>query len=742
MSERNTDDDIVNEMMPAFINEANEQCDALEQLLLQLEDAPEDRTLLDALFRCAHTIKGSAGVFGLDRVVTFTHHVEALLQLVREGQVSLTPALSTLLLQSNDVIRTLVNSALDDLDEAPNVVQARDTLVSRLKAAMGVTDNGRVTLTAEDKGTAAIAGEESRIRRWMISIRFDADTFRHGIDPLTLLNYVRGMGCIPAISCDMQAIPKLDAFDPESCHLAFQFSLDTEATQEEIERAFKFVREDSELHIIEPGASPKDVIAFIESMPDNPRLGEILVAAGAITRAQLVQGLHSQSEAAEEAGQSGPAPRLGEVLQSTAAVSPTVVAAALQKQQRQRAAPTGSTGDDNTFIRVHADRLDEVINLLGELVIAGAGASMLARQTQQRNLMEANQQVSRLIESIRNSTLKLRMVPIGETFARFRRVVRDTAAELGKEVALEIVGGETELDKAMVERIADPLMHLVRNALDHGLETPEQRLAAGKSRQGTLTLNACHEAGGILIRIIDDGRGIQRDKILARAWERGLLDEGVVPPDEDILNLIFAPGFSTAETVTNLSGRGVGMDVVRSNVEALRGSVTITSEVGKGSCMEIRLPLTLAIIDGFLVSVGSSKFILPLESVVEVISDRETATAVDSRGRCCVELRGEVLPVVDLRTLYALDSQPPERSSVVVVRAGSRRYGVLVDSLLGQHQTVIKPLGLMLRSLRGVSGSSILGSGEVALIFDTASLGQLAAQSRPTSGTAVTNPHL
>lgn len=739
MSHHHTDDDIVNEMMPAFIVEANEQSDTIEQLLLQLEDTPEDRNLLDALFRCAHTVKGSAGVFGLDKVVTFTHHVEALLHKVREGQVPLTPSLSTLLLQSNDAMRALVNSARGDEPDAPETLALREDLVSRLKASMGETHSQAPALNAQAEPASDAQEAESRSRRWLISIRFDADTFRHGIDPLTLLNYVRGLGCIPSVSCDTQAIPTLDGFDPESCHLAFQFSLDTEATHEEIERAFKFVREDSELHIIEPGASPNDVIAFIESMPDNPRLGEILVAAGAITRVQLLQGLSSQNEA----GPGSSAPRLGEVLQSTAAVSPTVVAAALQKQQRQRGTPgAAGSGDDNAFIRVHADRLDEVINLLGELVIAGAGAAMLARQTQQRALLEANQQVSRLIEGIRNSTLKLRMVPIGETFARFRRVVRDTATELGKEVALEIIGGETELDKAMVERIADPLMHLVRNALDHGLETPDQRIAAGKPRQGTLTLNACHEAGGILIRILDDGRGIQRDKILARAWERGLLEQGVTPPDNDILNLIFAPGFSTAETVTNLSGRGVGMDVVRSNVEALRGSVSISSEVGKGSCMEIRLPLTLAIIDGFLVSVGPSKFILPLESVVEVIADRETATAVDARGRCCVELRGEVLPVVNLRTLYALDSPPPDRSSVVVVRSGTRRYGVMVDNLLGQHQTVIKPLGLMLRSLRGVSGSSILGSGEVALIFDTAALSQLAAQPRPVDGKALVHSHL
>ena len=338
-------------------------------------------------------------------------------------------------------------------------------------------------------------------------------------------------------------------------------------------------------------------------------------------------------------------------------------------------------GDAVRYIRVQADRLDAVINLLGELVIAGAGALLLARQTRQGALVEANEQIGQLIEEIRNGTLQLRMVPIGETFARFRRVVRDTAAELGKDVALEIVGGETELDKSMVERIADPLMHLVRNALDHGLETPEQRQAAGKPAQGQLTLAACHESGSVVIRIRDDGRGI-----------------------------------------------GAGMDVVRSNIEALRGSVAIHSTEGQGSTIEIRLPLTLAIIDGFLVGVGPSKFVFPLETVMEVVEDRPTATTMDSRGRSVIELRGRVLPVLSLRRLYGLDSPSPPRCSVVVIRSGTQRFGVLVDVLLGQHQTVIKPLGRMFRSLRGMSGSTILGNGEVAHIVDVACLGQLAAE--------------
>ncbi len=723
------DNSFIAEALPAFISEAHEQIESLEQLLLQLEDAPGDRELLDALFRCAHTVKGSAGIFGLDRVVAFTHHVETLLDRLREGHLALTPALSTLLLQANDQIRSLVAAAQEPQAESAAAVQAREEIVQRLNVASGEAPAAAaaITTTAPPAGPARndkLGAAGAPARRWHVSVQFGGETFRNGMDPLAILNYVRGLGAIPSLACDSAAVPALDVLDPEKCHLAFEFSLDTEATREEIESAFSFVRDDCTLHLIEPGAGPQDFVALITAMPDHRRLGDILIAVGAITRLQLQQGLQSQVDAAATRGG---APPLGEILQAKAGLAPQVVAAALQKQQSQRDGGAGrGGGDDNRFIRVHADRLDEVINLLGELVIAGAGASLLARQSRQGTLIEANQQITRLIEEIRNGTLQLRMVPIGETFARFRRVVRDTAAELGKDVLLELVGGDTELDKSVVERIADPLMHLVRNALDHGLETPEQRVAAAKPAQGKLTLSACHESGSILIRISDDGRGIQREKVLQRAWERGLVEQGVVPPEAEILKLIFEAGFSTAEKVTNLSGRGVGMDVVRRNIEALRGSVNISSEPGHGSCIEIRLPLTLAIIDGFLVSVGPSKFIFPLDGVVEVIESRPTATALDAHGRSCVELRGQVLPVVSLRTLYALDSPQPERSSVVVIQSGARRYGVLVDQLLGQHQTVIKPLGRMFRSLRGMSGSSILGTGEVALIFDAKSLGDLA----------------
>ena len=710
------DMNFIAEALPAFISEAHEQLEAIEQLLLQLEERPDDRELLDALFRCAHTVKGSAGIFGLDKVVAFTHHVETLLDKMREGTVALGPDLSTLLLECKDQVLHLIDSATDDGTDTQADMEARADLITRLCAAMGTSDTQASSAAGKSIAAASLSC-------WLVSVNFGVDCFRNGMDPLSIIRYLGKLGTVEAIACDLALVPPLDQLDPESCHLGFELRLQTNAERHAIEEAFSFVKDDCTLRLVAPSAPLTHYEQLLEAMPDRPLLGDILVKIGAISQAQLDHGLQTQQIARVTPGAS--VPKLGDVLQQQAGVAPEVVSAALNKQTK-REAP--ASADDNRYIRVQADRLDEVINLLGELVIAAAGAALQARQTRSAELIESNQHIGRLVEEIRNGTLQLRMVPIGETFSRFRRVVRDTASSLGKDVTLEIAGGETELDKSVVERIADPLMHLVRNGLDHGLETPAERIAAGKPPTGTLVLSARHESGSILIRIEDDGRGINRERVLQRAWDRGLVEQGVTPSDADILKLIFEPGFSTAEQITNLSGRGVGMDVVRRNIEALRGTVVVTSTYGVGSQINIRLPLTLAIIDGFLVSVGSSKFIFPLDTVVEVIENRPNASSVDASGRSIVELRGEVLPVVCLRTLYGLDAVAPERVSIVVVRCSAGPFGVLVDALMGQHQTVIKPLGRIFKTLRGISGSSILGNGEVALIFDVVSLSKLASE--------------
>jgi two-component system chemotaxis sensor kinase CheA len=714
------DRDFIAQAMPAFISEAAEQIEAIETLLLELEEQPDDRELLDSLFRCAHTVKGSAGIFGLNRVVEFTHHVETLLDKMREGDIALTPTISTLLLQCNDQIKFLVDTAADENADTPEQKADRADLVMQLNA---LTEHAAPQPMAAALATAPAA--DGGVRIWTISARFGVDTFRNGMDPLSIARYLSTMGRVVSVRCGAETVPPLVNLNPESCYLSFYMELETASNREDIEGAFSFVLDDCELDVVAPETPGQKLARAIDEMPETPRLGDMLVSVGAVSQDKLDQVLSTQqqSRGMPTVGK----PKIGDLLEAQAGVAPEVVAAALGKQQKIRE----NAPSEERYIRVQADRLDAVINLLGELVIAGAGATLLARESHDVALTEANLYMNGLIEEIRNGTLGLRMVPVGETFSRFRRVVRDTASSLGKEVNFEIVGGEAELDKSMVEKIADPLMHLVRNSLDHGLETPQERLASGKSASGKLTLSAQHETGAILIRIEDDGRGINRERVLQRAWNRGLVEPGVVPSDNDINMLIFEPGFSTAEQVTNLSGRGVGMDVVRRNIEALRGSLRLTSNPGQGLQVDIRLPLTLAIIDGFLVGVGKSKFVLPLESVVEVIESGGQHVKVDASGRHCLELRGAVLPVVRLRTLYTVESTHTERVSVVVVNSQRGQYGIEVEVLLGQQQTVIKPLGRLFKTLRGISGSSILGSGEVALILDVNSLGELVTGVEP-----------
>ena len=721
-SSNDADNDFIAAVMPAFISEAVEQTEAIESLLLELEEEPDNRELLDSLFRCAHTVKGSAGIFGLNKVVEFTHHMETLLDQMREGAIALGPDLSTLLLQCNDQIKFLVATATDDAADTPEQKDLRADLVIQLCA---ITDSSVVRLPpATANLQSGQCAAPVALTSWTISARFGSETFRNGMDPLSIARYLGTLGTVLAMRCGTEGVPSLLNLNPETCYLSFGMELQSSATREEVEGAFSFVVDDCELDVIAPETPGQRLVRQIEELPETPRLGDMLVSVGAISQDKLVQVLGTQKHTpglpltAQK--------KLGGLLESQAGVAPEVVEAALGKQQKIRS----NAPSEERYIRVQADRLDAVINLLGELVISGAGATLLARKTRQSGLVEVNLHMNKLIEEIRNGTLGLRMVPVGETFSRFRRVVRDTAANLGKEVNFEIVGGDAELDKSRVEKIADPLMHLVRNSLDHGLEPPQERMAAGKPAAGKLTLSAQHETGCILIRIEDDGRGINRERVLQRAWNRGFVEQGVVPSDDAINMLIFEPGFSTAEQVTNLSGRGVGMDVVRRNIEALRGTLRLTSNPGRGLQVDIRLPLTLAIIDGFMVGVGKSQFVLPLESVVEVIEAGGQQIKADSSGRYCLELRGAALPVMRLRTLYTVESALPGRVSVVVVNSPRGQYGIEVEVLLGQQQTVIKPLGRLFKTLRGISGSSILGSGEVALILDVVSLGDLATAMR------------
>jgi two-component system chemotaxis sensor kinase CheA len=707
----------MDEILSVFSVEAREQLEAMEAGLMQLEQGDRDPETINAVFRAAHTIKGGAGVVEIHSVEKFTHVLENVLDRLRNGEIEVSGDMISALLLGCDHIGALLGVVqTGDMEPDAELKQAGDAITDSLRPFLGAkAPAGGKEVSANADGNIERDSRDSATSDcWHISVRFGHDVLRNGMEPLAFLRYLLNLGEIAHITTLTDALPAADEMDPESCYLGFEINFRSHASKEAIEKVFDFCRDDCELHILPPNSKVADYLQLIESLPEETmRLGEILVKSGALTQEELDAGLRAQSGARVGAGDTVPAPQLGDILVQQSNVQPELVEAAAAKQKTV----SEKKAAESSLIRVHADKLDQLIDLVGELVIAGASANLLAKKSGEATLVEATSVLSRLVESIRDSALQLRMVQIGETFNRFHRVARDVSKELGKDIELVISGAETELDKSVVEKIGDPLMHLVRNAMDHGIETAAIRAAAGKPVKGRVELNAFHDSGSIVIEVVDDGGGLNKDRIEAKALEKGIIQPGQSLSDAEIVNLIFEAGFSTVEKVTNLSGRGVGMDVVRKNITALRGSVNVTTEPGAGSRFTIRLPLTLAIIDGFLTGVARSSYVIPLDMVVECIELANT-----SEERDYINLRGEVLPFVRLRELFEVSGERPTRENVVVVQYAGRKAGIVVDQLLGEFQTVIKPLGTLFRNMRGIGGSTILGSGEVALILDVQAL--------------------
>jgi two-component system, chemotaxis family, sensor kinase CheA len=697
-----------------FSIECRELLSAMEEALLGVDGEVDATESINAMFRAVHTIKGSAGLFGLDPVVHFAHTVESVLDRVRGRLLTLTPDLVSLLLECHDHLVILVEETQEDTPEPTEMATVSQALSTRLVPFLGGPPVPATPVLRHPKREPE-AGPES----WHLSLRFGPDVLRNGMDPLSFLRYLGTLGRIVHLAPVLERLPLGDAFDPETCYLGFELDLVTEADRGTLEDVFEFVREDSQIRLIPPHAKVEEYLRLIQELPEQDiLLGEILVAGGCITARDLEDALTQQKSEAQEGG-AVQGRMLGTILIQDQAVPPPLVAAALDKQKKIKDHQAGET----RVVKVQAEKLDRLVDLVGELVIAGATANVLAASSKQNALVEATAIMNHLVEEIRDNALSLRMVQIGDTFSRFRRIVRDVSRELGKEIELEVHGAETELDKTIVEKLNDPLMHIVRNAIDHGIESAEVRRASGKPDVGSLSLNAFHDSGSIVIEVSDDGGGLNREKILAKAIERGLVAAGAVLSDAEIAALIFEPGFSTASSVSNLSGRGVGMDVVRRNIDELRGTVDVESYEGAGTTLRIRLPLTLAIIDGFRIGVGGASYVLPLDMVKECMDLRPV---LESEENHLVNLRGEVLPFLRLREVFDVPGERPQREQVVVVHYGEFRAGLVVDRLMGEFQTVIKPLGGLFRQVRGVGGSTILGSGEVALILDVPQLVQLA----------------
>jgi two-component system chemotaxis sensor kinase CheA len=639
----------------SFFEECKEHVRVLEERLIELDSGHVDADLLGALFRAAHSIKGSSGLLGFDAITRLTHAMENVLDGLRNDALAPSPALTTLLLEATDMLSRLVAYAQDN-EPAPDVAP----LCAKLDAASGSTGSHAPEPAATP--APAPAGPAT----WHVTFQPHPEMFARGQDPALVLRELVALGSEAEVKALLDGLPPLDRLDPERCFLGWRVRLVSAASEAEL----------------------KDVFAFVDDV------ATVL--------------LEREPEAL---------PELPETVESGAEARPSAPEARVEKKADQT-------------LRVATEKVDKLVNLVGELVIAQA---MISRSlvdfepSKLHTLVQAVGDLERHTRELQDQVMNIRMVPIGTIFGRFRRLVRDLSGNLGKDVRLELVGEDTELDKSMVEHLADPLMHLVRNAADHGLETTEQRLAAGKAAHGTITLAARHQGGNVVVDVSDDGKGLDTARILAKAIERGLASPGVELPPERVHEFIFAAGFSTAQAVTDLSGRGVGMDVVKRSVDGLNGTIAITTTPGQGTRFRITLPLTLAIIDGMSLRVGGSTFVLPLNQVVETLPlSTAPVRSIFGHGEV-VLVRGDPMPMVRLSRVLQVDddAEGSGRPLAVVLETGDVRFALRVDELLGKAQFVIKSLEPNLPRPDGVLGATIMGDGTVALILDVPGLARL-----------------
>ena len=665
----------MSKFLDTFFEESAEGLDAMESGLLNMQEGAADDELINTIFRAAHSIKGGSATFGLSEVAEFTHHMETLLDEMRAGKRAVARELVDVLLESVDCLRAMLAASKSGDAHDP---QRAKTLGERMGRMLGAPA-GPATRTGVSKASSA---SNTAALGWRIVFRPHAHLYRTGNDPVRMLRELAELGDFK-VECDTSRLPHFADAQPEECALAWTVELRGDIAEKRVREVFDWVEGDCDLSIeklaAEPGTALSPEVSVLDIKPVEPD------------------------------------------------IKPKTPDTKLQTQDPRSAS-------EATSIRVGIDKVDALINMVGELVITQSMLGQVGKDfdmSRVEKLMHGLAQLERNTRELQESVMRIRMMPISFAFQRFPRMVRDLSQKLNKKIDLRMSGEQTELDKTVMEKIGDPLVHLVRNSVDHGIEMPDVRRAAGKSETGVVTLNAFHQGGNIVIEIKDDGAGLPRDKIIAKARKQGLLGADEEPDDDKVFELIFMAGFSTADQVSDVSGRGVGMDVVRKNIKALGGSVDVKSAPGKGSTFTIHLPLTLAIMDGQSVLVGRENYIIPLVSIVESIQLKPGMVNLVAGQGEVMRLRDEVMPVLRLYKIFSVASQVTDlhRGLLVVVEGEGKRVGLFVDELMGQQQVVIKSLETNFRKVAGVSGATILGDGTVALILDIPGLIQLAQQS-------------
>jgi len=673
-----------------FIEEAVELLFSLETSLLELEENPDDKELIAKVFRALHTIKGSAGMFGYDEITMFTHDIESVFDHIRKGEINITKGIIDLTLSARDQILLMLSQT--EKTESSDDETTKAILTSFRKIILDYnsrTNNSETSKTNNNK--PALQAIQGIKQTFYIRFKPSLDIFLTGTNPLLLLNEIRNLGKSIVLANEI-LIPMFGDIDPQKCYMSWDIILKTEKGIDAIKDVFIFAVDYCENKILTIDKEGK--------LNDSDKFAEF--------EKQCLDKSRSEPVNIEK--------WLSEFDSTLKSESPDKIFKKEITKVKENSEVHHEL-DSVSSIRVSAEKLDDLVNLVGELVTIQARLSQIAANNNDTNILAVSEEVERITWSLRDSALNIRMLPIGSTFNKFNRLVRDLSKELGKVIELTTEGAETELDKTVIERLNDPLVHIIRNCIDHGIESSEIREKLGKPTSGSIHLSASQSGGSVLIKISDDGAGIDKNAVKLKAISLGLIPENADLTDQELYALIFTAGFSTAKTVTNVSGRGVGMDVVRRAIDNLRGNIEVSSKKGAGTTITLKLPLTLAIIDGLLVKIDGDHFVLPLSSVEECV-ELSQEDLNNSHGRHIVNIRGEIVPYINLRERFDIDKKRPEIEQVVIANIKGIRIGFVVDKVIGQHQTVLKTLGKTYKNVEGVSGATILGDGSVALLLD------------------------
>jgi two-component system, chemotaxis family, sensor kinase CheA len=697
-----------------FRQEANDLLTEIEEAVLEIEENPDDKESINRIFRAVHTIKGSGGMLGFTKVAQFTHVLETVLDSLREGELHVTKDLINLILRSKDHVKSILDSAsgADKID-----LDQEEILLTQLNNFLLSDKDHTTPHTDVDIQEVTNTKEITKDITYRITFKPGKKIFQTGTDPALLIEELKSFGDHNIVT-HYRNIPLIDELIPDECYLSWDIILTTTKSIDDIKDVFIFVEDNCEfiIEIIDEDTDSYDNI-------ETKKIGEILVERQAISEKDVKIALNEQK-------------RLGELLVEKNKLDIDTVKTALAEQNQLKKNLERRREEIKTSsLRVTSEKLDTLVDLVGELVTVQARLSQfsydmtLSELSSQARLSKFSsdmvlselssiaEEVQKLTTSLRDNTMDMRMMPIGSIFSKFKRLVRDLSSDLGKSIELVTEGAETEMDKTVIDKLDDPLVHLIRNSIDHGIESPAIRKEKGKSESGTISLSAAHKGASVVITIKDDGAGMNVSAIKEKAIEKGIIQRDSTLSDKEIHELIFAPGFSTATAITNVSGRGVGMDVVKKTIESLRGSIELDSTPDKGSTITLNLPLTLAIINGLLVSIADAYYILPLATVEECVELTQESSN-QSHGSNLLNVRGEIVPFVRLRDYLNIEGKRSYLEHIVIADVHGKRIGFVVDMVIGGRQTVIKALGPAFKYMRVVSGATILGDGKIALILD------------------------